>query len=96
MILGYPFLIGTNPPMDWKKGKLYGTVAAFAPGHEAYSEGADQVCQQYESFIKQIDEDVVVKKTTLSTQLAIQVKCHSSKTRRQGLERHHTTSLSLL
>jgi hypothetical protein len=44
MILGYPFLIGTNPPMDWKKGKLYGTVAAFAPGHEAYSEGADQVC----------------------------------------------------
>ena len=41
MILGYPFSIGTNPPMDWKKGKLYGTVAAFAPGHEAYSEGAD-------------------------------------------------------
>ena len=74
MILGYPFLIGTNPSMDWKKGKLYGTVAAFAPGHEAYSEGADQVCQKYESFIKQVDEDIVVKKTTLSTQLAIQAK----------------------
>jgi hypothetical protein len=74
MILVYPFLISTNPPMDWKKGKLYGTVAAFAPEHEAYSEGADQVCQKYKSFIKQVNEDIVVKKTTLSTQLAIQAK----------------------
>ena len=67
MILGYPFLVGTNPAMNWKEGKLYGTVAAFTPGYEAYSEGADQICQKYKSFIKQIDEDIVVKKTTLST-----------------------------
>jgi hypothetical protein len=71
MILGYPFLVGTNPPMNLKEGKLYGTATAFTPGHKAYSEGADQVCQKYESFIKQINKDIVVKKATLLTQLAI-------------------------
>jgi hypothetical protein len=26
MLLGYPFLAQTNPPIDWKEGKFYGNV----------------------------------------------------------------------
>ena len=74
MILGYPFLVRTNPPTNWKEGKLYGSIAAFAPGHKSFSEGTESLCQEYETFIKQVDKDIRVKKTTISTQLAIQSK----------------------
>ena len=40
IILGYPFLEKSNPPMDWTTGTLYGSIAARTATSHLYAERA--------------------------------------------------------
>ena len=52
MLLGYPFLKATNPPIDWAQGKFYGNV-------KIETENADQWTQERQhDYLKHLDPEM--------------------------------------
>ena len=68
MLLGMPFLAATNPDINWSEGKFGGKVVASTTDSHLWIPNQDK--KVYKPFNTIPDRNLVVKRTTIATQLA--------------------------